>query len=1531
MAGDDPPFLPVGTEVSAKYRGAFCEAKVKKIVRSVKCKIYLKETLNSVVVTDDHITKGSLKVGSTVEYKNPDTGQPMEAVINKLTDCSMYTVVFDDGDEKTLRRTQCCLKGEKHFIESETLDNLPLSHPEHFGTPVMSSKTKRRSGRPIFGNEEEESEEESTDESLPRRAAYKGKNQELVGKVFLAEIGEKKKQVLPVLVVLPDAHATELRTKDHLLVKSFKDGKFHTYQRKELKDFSKEAIAKIEDKNAKQALERAVTFSEKQELPSNWEREELLGTDEEDFSDEEEGSDDEPSEEKDRFVAQLYKFMDDRGTSINRMPTLGSKDLNLYRLFNIVQTLGGYNKVTNSNKWKAVAGRMKTGLPSQNMVSHQLKTAYKKYLHAFEDFYRKLGSTMGTISRPGRSRNNSGRGMGVYKSQVKEQEKITATEKEESKSDGESDVDDGDSRSTRSPPKRERVTRRDLDFVVRENRERRDGSKDSRRSDTFKQEEDSKKSVVIKEDAKRTKSGKKQEEKKESDDEEPEAGKQEDKKKTIRRRSARKEEIKKEEEEETEEKKTDPKTKSKVAANKEPEGKPGSKKQDDVKNDKKDDKKVEAKKEKAKVTKKDIKKEVVEEESKEAPVDKVEKKTKKEVTKKSKNEEESTPGKKKSKEEEEEEMEIIEESKPLAANEYPMGTKLQVKYGKGRTEKVYDAKIIEIQRSNGLQYLVHYAGWNMRYDEWIRPEQIVNVLNKPSDIAALKKKAKESPPKSPKAPVSKKGKSPASAPSPSPSPVPGGQRESRPVKRSPAHTPNTPQLKQSKQRPTRSNSIEQRGLDNLPGKPRRTRRSSGVTESSDLISHGSISDDNNEFEGDMESDGTESVDMKYGTDKDEMSEKSEDSKQDKEEEDRSLMDCGKVLDKKTDILPVEQDLLNKAAEIEKVNEVVERKVNKTTDSKTEIKEKEEKLDKIEDQTVKSPPKLDSIKKSQESFPAKDIEMPNIQAIDDGMANSPSGTKEKKEEGKEKISDSKESSEDLQLGKIAKSGEESSDPVDGGLELKEGKVENVCDVTAEKEIREKAKPVESKDKPENEVEKKQRGRKKDQTKVPAVEKKEPGKEKKRGRPSLASIAEKKAASQTMGKPQEESEPTPKKMKEKAVEENMELQSVPVIKQEEMTFQPISKNDEEIPKEENEFEKKKVKKKMKRKAEANSDTEVEKKEKKEPAKGPGKSSKADKAAKSKGKKVKEEEEEVNSVSFNEWEDNCQGEGDLVPSDCNKPQPVIPSESAIAGAEHSESATCSRESKKDNGANFAESNLEESKSEESADSKSSASRLPNSSALYENTPPTTPEHEMDAPQSQEHAHDLVKGDCNNSNDQQYASESPSGNASPSSNDGSVGSGNVACSESSNNEAPVHTSLGKRRRESEDVTPSKRKRRGKQKQERKLSKQMGSDSDEGPERNYSPEPGSSPPSKVSTPTRPQSQRAPRYQLNLDEGKYLEGEKRISFLMEKIQEIRKIYMNLKSEVACIDRRRKRAKRRDRDRDSAQNSSSGTPEGETAR
>lgn len=106
------------------------------------------------------------QVGAQVEAKHPDKAQFFEATISKIQDCSQYTVgklvsyvllnyysqliflfhstVFDDGDITTLRRTALCLKSGRHFAESETLDQLPLTHPEHFGTPVLGG---RRGGR----------------------------------------------------------------------------------------------------------------------------------------------------------------------------------------------------------------------------------------------------------------------------------------------------------------------------------------------------------------------------------------------------------------------------------------------------------------------------------------------------------------------------------------------------------------------------------------------------------------------------------------------------------------------------------------------------------------------------------------------------------------------------------------------------------------------------------------------------------------------------------------------------------------------------------------------------------------------------------------------------------------------------------------------------------------------------------------------------------------------------------------------------------------------------------------------------------------------------------------------------------------------------------------------------------------------------------------------------------------------------------------------------------------------------------------
>jgi len=83
-------------------------------------------------------------------------------------------------------------------------------------------------------------------------------------------------------------------------------------------------------------------------------------------------------EEKDRFVAELFKFMEERDTPINKVPVVNNKDLDLYKLYKIVTAKGGYNKVTNSTQWKPVTVKMGLGsLPSTATINN-IKMSYKK-------------------------------------------------------------------------------------------------------------------------------------------------------------------------------------------------------------------------------------------------------------------------------------------------------------------------------------------------------------------------------------------------------------------------------------------------------------------------------------------------------------------------------------------------------------------------------------------------------------------------------------------------------------------------------------------------------------------------------------------------------------------------------------------------------------------------------------------------------------------------------------------------------------------------------------------------------------------------------------------------------------------------------------------------------------------------------------------------------------------------------------------------------------------------------------------------
>ncbi len=54
-------------------------------------------------------------------------------------------------------------------------------------------------------------------------------------------------------------------------------------------------------------------------------------------------------------------------------------------------------------------------------------------------------------------------------------------------------------------------------------------------------------------------------------------------------------------------------------------------------------------------------------------------------------------------------------------------------YGKGKTLRTYEAKVLGVEESElHRDYLVHYNGWNIRYDEWVEEARIAGRATGPS-------------------------------------------------------------------------------------------------------------------------------------------------------------------------------------------------------------------------------------------------------------------------------------------------------------------------------------------------------------------------------------------------------------------------------------------------------------------------------------------------------------------------------------------------------------------------------------------------------------------------------------------------------------------------------------------------------------------------------------------------------------------------------------------------------------------------------
>ena len=274
-------------------------AQVKSINKLVKLKVTLIETGNTIAVTDEQIIQPvSLHIGNTVTVRLPPSTsdvpshparqssaamksqQNKQAIIKHIIDHSIYTVVFNDGDETSLRRASLCLQGirlyQNHIGQSKVVQNVRPPSP-----PTTSTDTN-----------------EQTSIVCVRRT-------------FKTHL-----QAFPALILKRKA------LPDYLWVKSFLDGKeYVVHQRDDVQPYRNntemQSLCRSTSKQATQACDKFIRYHQ---IPAIWQKKKLQQEPVVDLSDNEinsnpsdNESEDETTEEKDSFLAKLLAFMDERG------------------------------------------------------------------------------------------------------------------------------------------------------------------------------------------------------------------------------------------------------------------------------------------------------------------------------------------------------------------------------------------------------------------------------------------------------------------------------------------------------------------------------------------------------------------------------------------------------------------------------------------------------------------------------------------------------------------------------------------------------------------------------------------------------------------------------------------------------------------------------------------------------------------------------------------------------------------------------------------------------------------------------------------------------------------------------------------------------------------------------------------------------------------------------------------------------------------------------------------------------------------
>ncbi|XP_048379003.1 AT-rich interactive domain-containing protein 5B-like [Stegostoma tigrinum] len=87
------------------------------------------------------------------------------------------------------------------------------------------------------------------------------------------------------------------------------------------------------------------------------------------------------------FLVDLYKFMKERGTPIERIPHLGFKQVNLLTLYKAVEKLGGYEAVTTSRLWKNIYDEL-GGNPGSTSAATCTRRHYERLVLPYERYIK---------------------------------------------------------------------------------------------------------------------------------------------------------------------------------------------------------------------------------------------------------------------------------------------------------------------------------------------------------------------------------------------------------------------------------------------------------------------------------------------------------------------------------------------------------------------------------------------------------------------------------------------------------------------------------------------------------------------------------------------------------------------------------------------------------------------------------------------------------------------------------------------------------------------------------------------------------------------------------------------------------------------------------------------------------------------------------------------------------------------------------------------------------------------------------------